>query len=112
MRLTAALLVIAAATAAALAATAGGARAADVTLRAERFWSEACNCYKFRFAGAISSGAAGEYVSVLQQKCGTNFSTSIAGTTTREGGFWEVESNGPVGGGSFRARWITTSATR
>jgi hypothetical protein len=104
MRLIAALLLVAAA-AAAGAPSAPSAPAAEVTLRAERFWSEACRCYKFRFAGAISSGAANEYVSVLQQKCGTSFSTSIAGTTTREGGFWEVESNGPVGGGTFRARW-------
>jgi hypothetical protein len=103
MRLTATLLVAAAT--AALAATAGGAPAADVTLRVERFWSEACRCYKFRFAGAISSRAANEYVTVVQQKCGKSFSTSVAGTTTREGGFWEVESNGPVGGGTFRARW-------
>jgi hypothetical protein len=103
MRLTAA--VLAAAATAALASTAGGAPAADVTLRVERFWSDACRCYKFRFAGAISSGVANEYVSVIQQKCGTSFSTSIAGTTTREGGFWDVESNGPVGGGTFRARW-------
>jgi hypothetical protein len=105
IRLAGALLVIAGATAAALVASAGGARAADVTLRAERFWSDACRCYKFRFAGTISSGAPNEYVSVVQQKCGTSFSTSIAGTTTREGGLWEVESNGPVGGGTFRARW-------
>jgi hypothetical protein len=105
IRLTAAVLVVAVATAAALAATAGGVPAADVTLRVERFWSEACRCYKFRFAGTISSGAANEYVSVVQQKCGTSFSTSVAGTSTREGGFWEVESNGPVGSGTFRARW-------
>jgi hypothetical protein len=105
IRLTAAVLVVAVATAAALAATAGGVPAADVTLRVERFWSEACRCYKFRFAGSIASGAANEYVSLVQQKCGTSFSTSVAGTSTREGGFWEVESNGPVGSGTFRARW-------
>jgi hypothetical protein len=103
IRLAVAVLVTVAA--AALTATAGGAPAADVTLRVERFWSEACRCYKLHFAGTISSGAANEYVSVLQQKCGASVSTSIAGTTTREGGFWEVESNGPVGGGAFRARW-------
>jgi hypothetical protein len=84
-----------------------GAAASDrVTLRVEPFWSEACRCHKFRFSGAISSGAPNEYVAVLQQRCGTNFSTSIAGVSTREGGFWEVESNGPLTASStFRARW-------
>jgi hypothetical protein len=104
MRLAAAL-VLSVAAVGALVATAGGAPAAEVTMRVERFWSEACRCYKFRFSGTISSRAANEYVSVVQQRCGTNFSTSVAGTSTREGGVWEAESNGPVGSGTFRARW-------
>jgi hypothetical protein len=77
----------------------------EVTLRVERFWSDACNCYKYRFSGTIASGAANEYVAILQQVCGKTFSTAIAGTSTRAGGSWEVESNGPVGSGTFRARW-------
>jgi hypothetical protein len=91
--------------AAALAAAPAVAQREQVTLRMERFWSEACRCYKFRFAGAIASGAANEYVAVVEQKCGQTFSTSIAGASTREGGLWEAESNGPVAGGAFRARW-------
>jgi hypothetical protein len=98
-------LFLAAAVGVALAPAPAGAQREQVTLRMERFWSEACRCYKFRFAGTIASAAANEYVAVLQQKCGQTFSTSIAGTSTREGGFWEAESNGPVAGGMFRARW-------
>jgi hypothetical protein len=42
----------------------------------------------------------------VQQKCGQTFSTSIAGTSTREGGVWDVESTGPVAASAtFRARW-------
>jgi hypothetical protein len=93
------------AVAAALTAAPAGAQREQVTLRVERFWSEACNCYKHRFSGAIASGAANEYVAVLQQVCGKAFSTAITGASTRAGGFWEAESNGPVGTGTFRARW-------
>jgi hypothetical protein len=103
-RLTAVLSVIA--VAAAVLASPAGAQREQVTLRAERFYSEACRCYKFRFAGAIASGAANEYVAVVQQTCGQRGSRSIAGASTREGGFWEAESNGfEAPSGTFRARW-------
>jgi hypothetical protein len=106
-RLAVALVLVAAVAAAVAATRAAPARAQreDVTLRVERFWSEACKCHKYRFSGTISSGAANEYIAVLQQVCGKAFSTAIAGASTRAGGFWEAESNGPVGTGTFRARW-------
>src|SRR5688500_11805924 len=104
MRLAVALF-LAAAVAAALAPAPAGAQPEQVTLRVERFWSEACNCHKYRFSGTIASSGANEYVAVLQQVCGQPFSTAITGASTRAGGFWEAESNGPVGTGTFRARW-------
>jgi hypothetical protein len=104
-RLAIVLITVAVPAAAAL-APAADAQREQVTLRVERFYSEACRCYKFRFAGAIASGAANEYVAVVQQTCGQTGSTSIAGVSTREGGFWEVESNGFLApSGTFRARW-------
>jgi hypothetical protein len=105
-RLSVALLVIAVAAAAAGLASPADAQREQVTLRVERFYDHACRCYKFRFAGAIASGAANEYVAVVQQTCGQTGSTAIAGASTREGGFWEVESNGPTAASAtFRARW-------
>jgi hypothetical protein len=82
----------------------------DVTLKLERFYDNACRCYKLRFSGTIASGAANEYVAVLQQRCGSGSATAIAGATTRQGGFWEAE---PVSFGArpgedsstYRARW-------
>jgi hypothetical protein len=115
MRLTAAVLVTAAA--AILAATAGGAPAAEVTLRVERYFDPACTplpgmapspnrggCHRLRFAGTISSGAAGEYVSVLYQRCGSSgLGTSLVGAQTKEGGAWDTFWG--VTSGTFRARW-------
>jgi hypothetical protein len=105
MRVTAALLLIAAAVAATLASTAGAQRE-QVTLRMERFYDVACRCYKLRFSGTIPSGQANEYVAVVQQPCGQTGSTSIAGASTREGGFWQAETTGSYApSGSLRARW-------
>jgi hypothetical protein len=114
-RLAPALLVIAAA--ATLAATAGGVPAAEVTLRVERYFDPACTplpgmapspnrggCHRLRFAGTISSGAAGEYVSVLHQRCGsTGPGTSLVGAQTKERGAWDTFWG--VTSGTFRARW-------
>jgi hypothetical protein len=101
----------------ALAAGAGGVVAgrafaatdADVTLRLERFYDNACRCYKLRFSGTIASGQANEYVVVLRQECGAASSTAFAGASTRAGGVWEAE---PVLGArpeadssTYRARW-------
>jgi hypothetical protein len=106
-RLTVGALLIAAVAGALYAAASPAAPAQDVTLRMERFYDNACRCYKFRFFGTIPSGAANEYVSVLQQRCGQRFSTAVAGASTREGGAWEVIPSSLYWGGSatFRARW-------
>lgn len=87
-----------------------GAQGDDVTLRAERFWDEACRCYKLRFSGTIPSAAANEYVVVLQQKCGSGSATAFAGASTRQGGSWESEPVGPIArpgedSSTYRARW-------
>jgi hypothetical protein len=94
---------------AAFGASSARAQGGDVTLRLERFYDNACRCYKLRFSGTIASRAANEYVAVLQQKCGSSSATAIAGGSTREGGVWEAE---PVTGGApgsdsstYRARW-------
>jgi hypothetical protein len=106
-RLTALLLTVAVG-ALALASTAGAQRE-QVTLRVERFYDNACRCYKLRFAGTIASGQANEYVVVLRQECGAASSTAFAGGSTRAGGTWEAE---PVNGApaesdsaTYRARW-------
>jgi hypothetical protein len=82
----------------------------QVTLRAERFWDDACRCYKLRFSGTIPSAAANEYVAVLQQKCGSGSATAIAGATTQQGGSWQAEPIGPIArpgqdSSTYRARW-------
>jgi hypothetical protein len=93
----------------ALVATAKGATSADVTLRLERFYDNACRCYKLRFSGTIASDRANEYVAVLQQRCGSPSATAIAGASTHEGGSWEAEPvSGPRPGSdssTYRARW-------
>jgi hypothetical protein len=100
---------IAAVAAATYAVASPAAPAQDVTLRLERFYDNACRCYKLRFYGTIPSGATNEYVAVLQQKCGSGSATAIAGATTGQGGIWEAE---PVTGpraesdsSTYRARW-------
>jgi hypothetical protein len=107
-RLAVAAITIAAAGALYVAAASPAPAADAVTLRMERFYDEACRCYKFRFSGSISSEAANEYVSVLQQRCGQRFSTAVAGASTREGGAWDVVPTSFQwlgGSATFRARW-------
>jgi hypothetical protein len=81
------------------------ARGNAVTIAFQRYWDAACRCYKLRFFGQVSSGAADEYVSVMHKPCRASFSTAIAGATTVAGGGWEVEPSFPPGAGEFRARW-------
>jgi hypothetical protein len=90
---------------AALASSSAAAPAADVTMSVQRFYDAACRCYKLRFSGAISSGAAKEYVAVMQQRCGYRFSTAVIGAQTRAGGAWEVEWLGGGVSGTYRAQW-------
>jgi hypothetical protein len=99
------------------AATAGAATVGsgpDVTLMGERYFEPACQnvsdgasrgCQRLRFSGAISSRAADEYVALLHQRCGTSgVGTSVVGTQTGEGGFWEATWG--LTAGTFRARWM------
>ena len=84
----------------------------NVTLFFVRFFDVACNCYKARVSGRVSSGEAGENVVVLQEYCG-RAPRSVAAATTRAGGAWETEI-APVArpdfpaAESYRARWNTT----
>jgi hypothetical protein len=89
----------------ALPAAAGTAQ--SVTLTVVRTYDEPQSSYKLRFSGSVSSGRAGEDVSVMQQTCGYSFSTAVAATQTREGGFWEAEPNYIViaDSATYRARW-------
>jgi hypothetical protein len=88
--------------------SASAAASQNVTLLdVRRYWSAECNCFKLDFSGRISNGAADEYVAIVQQKCGQNFSTSVGGTSTVHGGSWLVEVGLPFSGNSatYRARW-------
>ena len=70
---------------AAFGAPEGDAQGGDVTLRLERDYDDASRSYKLRFSGTIASGAANDYVAVLQQKCGSGSGggTAIAGASTQ-----------------------------
>jgi hypothetical protein len=76
-----------------------------VTIAFQRYWDPPCKCYKLRFFGQISSGAADEYVTVLHKACRASISTAVAGAQTTAGGGWEVVPDYPPGAGEFRARW-------
>jgi hypothetical protein len=72
----------------------GGAQSSpSVTLGVVRYYDSGNRLYRFRFSGSTSSRSAGEYVTVMQQKCGYSFATAIAGAQTRAGGFWDVETS-------------------
>jgi hypothetical protein len=87
----------------------GDAQRDDVTLRLEREYDAGNRIHRLRFSGTISSGAANEYVAVLQQKCGSGSGTAIAGASTRPGGAWEAPPVAGAGPGQdssiYRARW-------
>lgn len=79
----------------------------SVTLAVQRSYNASSRLYGFRFSGAISRRAAGEYVVVLLQKCGQSFSTAVAGTSTDARGFWQTGPSAPLwaGSGTYQARW-------
>jgi hypothetical protein len=84
------------------------ATADDITLRVQRIADTAPGLFRIRFSGQIASAAAGEYVVVMQQRCGYSYSTAVAGAQTQPGGFWEVspQSYASVApSATFRARW-------
>jgi hypothetical protein len=106
------LVVVGLAVVGALAPTGAAAPADEVTLRVERFFDPMCNCIRARFSGAVANGRAGEYVTVMEQRCGARFSTAMAGATTGPGGLWEALPStyytaAPLQPGTFRARWKT-----
>lgn len=71
----------------------------------ERFFDPAFNSTKLRFSGRISSRAAGEYVEILQQRCGYRASMPFSGALTEQDGSWEVEVVGAGYSATYRARW-------
>jgi hypothetical protein len=102
------LLAIAVATVATLASSASSAPSqSGVTMEVERFFEQEFGLWRLRFTGVIPSGAAGEYVAIMHQKCGYRFSTAIGGATTGEGGVYEAipRFGVPPQSGTFRAQW-------
>jgi hypothetical protein len=89
----------------ALASAAAGALTQEVTLQLSRSPDPVTKTDRIIFSGAIPSREAGEYVSVVYEKCGYNFSTAVAGAITQEGGRWEAAPSVAVASGVFRARW-------
>jgi hypothetical protein len=80
---------------------------ADVTLRVQRA-EQVSGLFRYRFSGQIASSTAGEYVVVMQQRCGYSYSTAVAGAQSQEGGFWETSPENYAGiatSATFRARW-------
>ena len=57
------------------------------------------------YAGAISSRAAGERVSLLAKVCPRRYYQSVAEATTGAGGVWRAESVPALPTATFRARW-------
>jgi hypothetical protein len=57
------------------------------------------------YAGAISSGSAGERVTVLAKVCPRGYYQSVATATTEVGGFWRAETVPALPTATFRARW-------
>ena len=98
-------LLVAVALLAAFAATAAAAPTQEFTLRLSRSPDPVTKVDRIIFSGTIPSRAAGEYVSVMYERCGLNFSTAIAGATTQEGGVWEAVPSVATASGVFRARW-------
>jgi hypothetical protein len=69
----------------------------------------------WRFSGAVSSGAAGEDVTVMHQVCGyPPPGTAVAAAQTRAGGSWDADPVVPAQialSGTFRARWRAETST-
>jgi hypothetical protein len=80
----------------------------SVSLTVVRTKDQNTGLWTVRFSGSISSGAAGELVTVLQQTCGYRSSTSIAAAETRSGGGWDAQPATPASvamSATYRARW-------
>ena len=98
------LLAVGAVFVAAFGAQAAAAPTQSVTLEVERFFEPSCQCYRVRFSGAIPTGRANEYVTVMAQRCGARGSTAFTGASTREGGSWSAET-WERGSATYRALW-------
>jgi hypothetical protein len=85
-----------------LAASAAAVPAEEVTMKVQRLPDG-----RGRFSGTISSGAANEYVTITEEKCGGNFATAFGGASTERGGSWETEPFNPLGSATYRAKWGT-----
>lgn len=84
-----------------------------VTLAVQQWYDKPSKQQKTRFTGTVSSGVAGEDVTVMQQVCGYNFGTAVAGTQTQSGGFWAAEPAGSyviAPSATYRARWATETS--
>jgi hypothetical protein len=57
------------------------------------------------YSGAISSGDAGDRVSVLAKVCPRDYYRLVATATTGAGGFWRAETVPALPTATFRARW-------
>ena len=80
----------------------------SVSLRVIRTLDRNTTLYRLTFSGVISSGAAGQEVTVLQQTCLQSFATAIAGAQTRDGGAWNAEpasSAAVAASATYRAKW-------
>lgn len=89
-------------------AAAAAAPSQTVSLRVIRALDKNTGLYRLSFSGVISSGAAGEEVTVLQQTCLQSFGTAIAGGQTRDGGAWSAEPASlaaVAASATYRARW-------
>jgi hypothetical protein len=101
----------------ALAGSAGATRTAAnaVSLQVAQVVDRNTGLQSWRFSGGISSGAAGEEVTVLQQVCGYSPpGTAVAGTQTRAGGGWQADPSVPAlvsRSATFRARWRNETST-
>jgi hypothetical protein len=79
-----------------------------VTLTVFRTFDKPTRQFRLRFSGMVAGSAAGEDVTVMQQRCGYSFSTAVAGAQTLQGGFWEADppDNSVIAlSATFRARW-------
>lgn len=88
--------------------------AAAVTLNVSQYPYSNSTLPALGFFGAISSGAAGQYVEILGRECGKTYERSIASTQTEAGGRYRIDNPNrepphnytPVYSGMmFRARW-------
>ena len=71
-------------------ASAAAAPSQNVSLRVIRTLDRNTGLYRLSFSGVVSSGAAGQEVTVIQQTCLQSFGTAIAGSQTRDGGAWSA----------------------